>query len=233
MYFMIDTLFGEYLIKFNDVVIENNIKNPKVALTIVATKRSFWLSYVVKNIIYKTDNMYQVYFFGTYSSIEYMKSIFDNKIIYKLINEIHNIKDYNRLLLNNSFWNHFSEEYTLIFQPDTIILRNFKESDFNYPYIGAICGNIKNFVMCGGLSLRKTSIMIDICNNLTNKEKNGNVNEDIIFTEKIKKNYMCPSLEECNNFAIESNGTLEKAFGIHGTDKYYICPLIRNKFKLI
>ena len=37
-------------------------------------------------------------------------------------------------------------------------------------------------------------------------------------------------MSACNNFSIETFGNINKVLGIHGTDKYYINPKIKNDF---
>ena len=56
----------------------------------------------------------------------------------------------------------------------------------------------------------------------TNKIINSSV-EDLFYTEQIRKYYpeLIPTIQECNDFAIESIGNKLTAKGIHGTDKYY------------
>ena len=45
----------------------------------------------------------------------------------------------------------------------------------------------------------------------------------MFYTEQIRKYYpeLIPTIQECNDFAIESIGNKLTAKGIHGTDKYY------------
>ena len=132
------------------------------------------------------------------------------------------------------FWNKFNEENILIIQPDCIILRDVIDTDFKFDYIGAVCGllNENYFIINGGLSMRKKTIMIEVCKNLNNHEKNGTIAEDIIFTNHIRKNnsYKFPTMEDCNNFSIESSGNLDNVLGIHGTNKYYLNN--NNKIKI-
>ena len=52
-----------------------------------------------------------------------------------------------------------------------------------------------------------------------------NKTEDIVFTTLMRKHpdiFSLPTIQTCNNFAIETIGNVDNAIGIHGTDKYYI-----------
>ena len=231
---MIDYFFGSYLMKFNNIHIDYKSNNDnKLAVAIVATKTSFWLPLIIKNALSKIKNC-NFYFFGTSDTIFFIKNNLKLNINYIEINDIKNISNYNKILLDNKFWNKFNEEYILIIQPDCIILRDVVKSDFEFDYIGAICGHFNecNFIINGGLSIRKKTVMIEICKNLNNDEKNGTIAEDIIYTEKIRNNnsYKFPTWKDCMNFSIESIGNLNNVLGVHGTDKYYIDNNIKFEF---
>jgi hypothetical protein len=176
-------------------------------------------------------------FLGNNETIQNVKNSINFDINYIDITSynLKSIEDYSRLLLDSKFWEHFTEKHILIIQPDCIILRDIKEDDLKYDYIGAICGsfNENNFIINGGLSMRKRDTMIEICNNLEPYVKNGHVPEDIIYTRKIRlsTNYKCPKIDDFLNFSIESIGVLNKVLGIHGTDKYYVHPRIKDDFK--
>lgn len=229
---MIDYVFGQYLINYMTKEVSYDETNRNLGIVLIATKRSFWLHLVIKNIIDKIKHC-KLYFFGSNDSIQHIKEIIDYNISYYKINDFDNIKEYNKLLLNRDFWSVFSEPYILVTQPDCLLLRNINESDLKYDYIGALCGPLDDkYIMNGGLSIRKRETMIEICDNLSNEVKNGTIPEDIVFSNNIKNNkkYKCPTKNECFNFSIESIGNLDYALGIHGTNKYYIHPTIRKKF---
>jgi hypothetical protein len=230
---MIESCFGEYLIKYKDIKISYNFlkTKSKIGVILVATKSSFWLPLIIKNILHKIKNC-NLYLYSSIETINFLRKNLKeqfNGIYYCEVN-IRNIKDYNKMLLDVNFWKIIPNEYILITQPDCILLRDINEDDLKYDYIGAVCGDLNNYIINGGLSIRKKETMIEICKNLSNKEKSGDIAEDIIFTNKIKEKYKVPSINECMNFSIESIGNLEKVLGIHGTDKYYINNDIKNNF---
>ena len=232
---MIDYIFGNFLLSYlqKEVVYEKDELN-KLAIVMVSTKPYFWSSLVIKNALDKIKPC-NFYYYGSQESINLMKSQINYPIKYRAIDDLLGIQNYNKLMLNPIFWSEFKEEYILIIQPDCILLRNVESKDFKFDYIGAICGYFdENFIINGGLSLRKRNVMIDICNNLSPQEKSGSIAEDIIFSKKIKNNvkYSCPSLDDCHNFSIESLGWLNNVLGIHGTDKYYIHPKIKHDFAI-
>lgn len=225
---MIEDIFGKFLLQYIDKSVNYNYdKERKLGMVIVATKPSFWLPLVIKNAIDKITNA-NLYFFGTVKSIELVKEI-SNEIQCIRMDDFNEIKIYNILFLSSNFWRFFNEEYLLIFQPDCILLRDLDNDIYNYDYIGPTCGDITfkdRFIINGGLSLRKTKTMIEICDTLSDEERNGNYNEDIILTKKLREHVeyskKLPSFEVCNKYFIESIGNINTAVGIHGTDKYYL-----------
>tara|TARA_Y100000816_G_C26092850_1_gene577826 strand:- start:1917 stop:2297 length:381 start_codon:yes stop_codon:yes gene_type:complete len=105
-----------------------------------------------------------------------------------------------------------------------VILRDIDPYFFDFDFVGAVCGNLdeETFVINGGLSLRRTRVMQEICINLSEDEKKQT--EDILFTDKVRERYNLPTIEDCYKFSLESIGNQETILGIHGTDKYY-CDL--------
>ena len=236
---MIHYLFGHYLSQYNhkSVPITFN-SNRKLGMVIIATKISYWLPLVIKNAADKIKDA-NIYFVGTQQCIKFLKSKFGSSIQYRVIGDFNKIESNNWLLLNRVFWELFNEEYLLIFQPDCLLINTINNDFYKYDYIGAVCGNVSNdstFTINGGLSLRRRLAMIDVCKGLNEKENSGNINEDIIFTQKMRAQpykYNLPSMHVCNQFAIESYGNIDTCVGIHGTDKYYIDPTILSKFSTL
>ena len=233
---MIHYLFGHYLSQYNHTSVPITFNsNRKLGMVIIATKISYWLPLVIKNAADKIKDA-NIYFVGTKQCIEFLKSHFSSSIQYRVIGDFNKIESYNWLLLNETFWNLFNEEFLLIFQPDCLLIRKLNIGFYNFDYIGAVCGNVTDnttFIINGGLSLRRRQAMIDVCKDLNEKEKSGNINEDIIFTQKMRAQpykYNMPSMHACNQFAIESYGNIDTCIGIHGTDKYYIDRNILSKF---
>ena len=136
---MIDYYFGKYLItylnKSTKELTDNKSVNKKfdICVGLVATKYSYWLPLVIKNIIHKINNC-KLYFFGSKETISSLKNDIDYNIFYYLIDDINSIKDYNKLLLNKSFWNIFQQNKILITQPDCILLRDIIPSDLYFDY---------------------------------------------------------------------------------------------------
>ncbi len=207
----------------NKQVIYQHKENCKNLMVILETRLSLSLILVIKNALYKMTN-FNLMIISTKNTIDFLEKIF-GKLPYKIeINKSKiNLDEYSKILLDKDIWKKIKEERILIFQSDSIVLRNIDELEFpNLSMLGPVCVHLEDkekFVMNGGFSLRNKDLMLELC---TNKPISSKV-EDIFFTEQIRKYYpeLMPSIEECNDFAIESIGNKLKAKGLHGTDKYY------------
>ena len=190
---------------------------------IVETRQNYWLPAVVNNVIERLPG-WKIYIVGSNCSIEYLRSKVTHKLNFVLLpNENLPISQYNRLFLSTTFWEAFKEESVLIVQPDCLILREPTEKHLKHPFIGAVCysQDEHTFIMNGGLSLRKRSVMLKICSTLL--QGNENQPEDVVFSNIIRKHRLgMPSMDDCNSFAIESFGDISSVVGIHGTDKGYL-----------
>jgi hypothetical protein len=145
--------------------------------------------------------------------------------------QINDIRDYNNLLTSKSFWLNIPYDNILIFQSDSMLLRNGIEEFLEYDYVGAPW-KFQNHGGNGGLSLRNKNAMIDILNKYP---YNGYQNEDVYFSNvlNVMNKYKLAPREVCMKFSCETIfqlGTL----GEHAIDKYLTeeeCKLIRNQYK--
>ncbi len=201
-------------------------------MVILDTRLSLSLILVIKNAIDKLPN-FNLMVISTKYNLEFLEKIF-GKIHYKIeINKTKiNLKEYSEILKSKNFWSKIKEEQVLIFQSDTLFLRNINNNEFkDLSMLGPVCVNFKDndkFVINGGFSLRNKNLMQELCEN----KKITSEIEDIFFTEQIRKNYpeILPQINDCHNFAIESYGNKLTAKGVHGTNKYY---MTNNNYKEI
>lgn len=221
---MIEINCQNYLNTFlNKKIIYQHKDNCKNLMLILDTRLSLSLILVIKNALYKLSN-FNLMLISTKETIDFIEKIFGeipNKII---INKSKiTLKEYSKILLDINIWKKIKEEKVLVFQSDTVILRNISETEYpKLSMLGPVCVHLEDenkFMINGGLSYRDKNLMKELC---TNKVINSEV-EDLFYTEQIRYYYpeLMPTIQECNNFAIESVGNKLTAKGIHGTDKYY------------
>lgn len=134
--------------------------------------------------------------------------------------EIKDANDYNRLLTSFDFWGQFTYyDKVLIFQHDSMILRNNIDEFLKYDYIGA-CWTFQSAGGNGGLSLRNPKIMKDICMRYPYYTTMGN--EDIYFSNVMNINHVgyLADRTTCSTFSMEAIYQ-ENTFGFHAIDKYH------------
>ena len=232
-----EDLFGKYLMSSygdsNKKPCHNNKEERNKCMVIVESRDSFWLSLVIKNAICKCRD-FNLYVISSSAIITKVRSVIDGDFKTQCIenaSELRSIANYNLLLTSASFWEMFNEEEIVIFQLDSIFLREPKVEEYAYDMLGAVCGQVgeNSFVINGGFSYRKKSAMIRACQEMEQKGYDRTQSEDILFTDVLRKgDYRFPTMEDCNNFAIESFGNVETCIGVHGTDKYYLCPEMKT-----
>ena len=230
------------MIQFNCQVYLNNYLKKNIIykhkdnctnlMVIFETRLSLSLILVIKNAIDILPN-FNLMVISTKSNLEFLEKIF-GKIYYKVeVNKAKiNLKEYSEVLRSKNFWSNIKEKNVLVFQSDTLFLRNIKDNEFkDLSMLGAVCVNFHDndkFAINGGFSLRNKNLMLELCEN---KVITSEI-EDIFYTEQIRKYYpeILPQINDCHNFAIESYGNKLTAKGIHGTDKYY---MTNNNYKEI
>ena len=192
-------------------------------MIVVETRPNVWFPLVIKNIIDKLPG-WKIYIIGSKISISYLQEVVEHQLNYIVLPSEHlSVKEYNKMMLSERFWETFQEEHLLIAQPDCFIIREPMAKHYQYPLIGAVCFSTQEdtFIMNGGLSLRKKSAMLKICSEILNGNEADP--EDVVFTNAIRMHKMgIPTIADCNSFAIESFGNISTAIGVHGTDKNYL-----------
>jgi len=228
-----------------DFIIENpsnKIKSDKIYTAIIVEPRKHKaLEFVLTNFIQNLDDNWGFMIFHSIDNKYFVENIINNslakhknKITLINLNVDSNdftIKEYSTMFFHKNFYNYIPTETFLIFQTDSIILKENKNkinNFLNYDYVGApwpktmgIHGEME--VGNGGLSLRKKSKMLELLkykklgiDNILQNKYGKYVAEDMFFngyyTKEIKVNK--PSFDEAKSFSIESVYS-ENPFGVH------------------
>lgn len=204
----IPTIWKNYLFKFQNCQVQDFPINTDRFLVTVETRCHELLEVVIKNFLYflQNKNWGLVIFHGNTNKdylIEITKN-WKNVILHNL--EIDKLVEsgYNNLLCSLDFWNKIPGENVLIFQTDTLLLKDNIAEFMTYDYVGApwdpalpFVRNISNCVGNGGLSFRKKSAMISCIRNHAYRGEN----EDIFFSTYINNK---PLLEKAAEFSVET-----------------------------
>lgn len=126
---------------------------------------------------------------------------------------------YNYLLTSDYFWNSIPYKKVLVFQVDSLLLREGVYLFEGYDYVGAPWIHIGNQVGNGGLSLRSKDVMLNIIKGEPYvPSKHGN--EDLYFSRLIQEyGGMIAAFEIAQHFSVETI-FYDLPIGVHACDKW-------------
>ena len=141
--------------------------------------------------------------------------------------------DYNLILTDYQFWANLDYDKVLIFQHDSMLLKEIPENMLNYSYVGAPWKASAPWARedrsggNGGLSIRDVNAhkMLLSTRHWNNKEGN----EDVFFSHHLKN--VAP-YEVCSKFSVETEFKLGTV-GYHAIDKYLSedeCKQIKTQY---
>lgn len=196
------------------------------------------LFFVLDNFLENLSNNWTIILFHGNKNTHFISTMIDSKLLqYKhrirLINlKIDNLTghEYSSILKNKDIYDHIETDHFLVFQTDTLILKENKHiiNDFlQYDYVGApwkMDHNVGN----GGLSLRRKSKMLEIIDENNkhpifeiygNKFHASEIHEDVFFSYCKNVHTYKPDFETAKQFSVETILYLN-SFGIHKPWQY-------------
>lgn len=200
----------------------------KYTALIVEPRRHRALQFVLNNFLKNLSEEWGFIIFHGDDNADFVKDILhqlDNEDKDRIANVInmhvdnYNAKTYSHLFMSASFYDHIPTDTFLVFQTDSIILKENKNklySFLDYDYVGAPwrwdcrVGN-------GGLSIRKKSKMLEIIHFKGYQD----TNEDLYFSQNIDNSihFNLPSWEIAKEFSVETL-FYEYPFGVHNIWRY-------------
>ena len=137
--------------------------------------------------------------------------------------DINSGEDYNNLLISHDFWN-IPYDKVLIFQHDSMILREGIDEFLQYVFIGAPIERSRHFpfpAMNGGLSIRTPQALIECITKIPrHTTKYSQHNEDIYYSYiSSQLGFNLPDYETARRFSVETIFGLG-SLGIHAIEKY-------------
>ena len=151
----------------------NNIQipyNSDKAIVIVERRCHVNLEFILHNLSYFAPG-YTIHIFCSQANLSFIETICGPQL--KNIH-IHNFfenigtpeegkNEYNKLLKTSNFWNFLKEEHILTVETDCYLLQNIPESIYEYDYVASSWPWRPLEPGGGGLSYRKRSMMLKIC----------------------------------------------------------------------
>lgn len=205
------------------------------ALLIVETRPSYFLPHVVETAV-RTHPGWKLYVLGPQSVHDLLGRACTN---YELATRVvlpdsmcarFGVGQYSRLMMERDLWDMVTEEHVLVFQSDCVLVRPTPDALLAFDCVGAVCGKAdeSEFVMNGGLSLRRKSAMLRAIELMGGDPAAYRaLPEDVAYCRCMRAHpdkFALPSMRQCLEFAIETYGNPLTAIGMHGTDKYYAPP---------
>jgi hypothetical protein len=204
---------------------------------------------VAMNIMYNLGPGWDLYIHCS-SGCNKLKEEFKGfRVTFMVIEDLNLTSAYkvSKWLMNIDLWKSLTEEVVLVFQVDSILLKQFVINDFvslGFPFIGGYAPGVgsdmrtpKGVGMNGGLSLRSPEAMCKCLEQITpemvnayrasnglevlpyNPQKGIYYMEDVYFYHALEMlQYSLPSIEVQNRFSVQSSFYREP-LGIHGYDK--------------
>ena len=206
-------------------LIKKTKKEDNYTAIIIEPRKHDALSFVLKNFTENLSEKWNFIIFHGIDNQEFVENIVkDDLKMYKNRFQLINLNvydlfshDYSDLIKKRSFYDHIKTETFLIFQVDTLIIKENKhllDEFLDYDYVGApwqdgVIGN-------GGLSLRKKSIMLQIIDSIDPDSSNykNYKNEDEYFCRQNIVPLDVPSFEEAKKFSVETV-FCDSPFGVH------------------
>ena len=206
----------------------------KYTAVLIEPRKHKALEFVLRNFIENLSDEWKFLIFHGRQNKEFIQEIilrneFEDRIDKLIQLDVDNlsIAQYNRMLINPSFYKCILTEIMLIFQTDTLILRENRDliNDFlEYDYVGSPWKNVE-MVGNGGLSLRRKSKMIEICQHYEYMMKDPEVNkkltkildennEDVMISLQKIIYINTPEFKKAVYFGMETVYN-ERSFGIH------------------
>lgn len=194
----------------------------KYTAVIIEPRKHKAMLFVLNNFFENLSDEWSFVIFHGNLNKEYIMDIMDNnlpqykeRIIEYVNTKVDNFNsgiEYSKFIINPIFYDHIPSEMFLIFQTDSMILKENKLliNDFlQYDYVGAPWSNSRD-VGNGGLSLRRKSKMLEIINAV----EYNNIAEDLYFVYQTMIPLHKPIFEEAIKFSVESAFS-PISFGVH------------------
>jgi hypothetical protein len=209
--------WNDYLNQFKNLpstYFQNISINTNKFCVIVEPRKHDKLISVIKNFMFLLQNKGWglIVFHGTENENFIKNELKDwNNVIYESLG-VNNltIDMYNNLLCSSTFWSkliHHGCEHSLIFQVDTVLLKDEVDQFIEYDYIGAPwCIKFLGVLTVGngGLSLRNCKTMLAIIQ--THPIPKHPLNEDIYFSYFLLQtpNVNIPTMDIAKRFSVET-----------------------------
>jgi len=188
------------------------------------------LEFCLKNAVYFARG-YSVHIFCSESNIDFIRHICGSQeknihyhIQFKGIGTPEEGKvEYNTLLKTRQFWETFTEEHILTFETDCYLLKPIPESIYMYDYVASKWPWLPYEPGGGGLSYRKCSVMLKICDSDDSKDLSKHFMQDTFVSNGIKVLHLkTPTFDQSFHYFCETAHIKSTTVGVHQWWTFFI-----------
>ena len=158
--------YGDALNKFWKTYDPPQVSDKAFVLVERRCHANLW--FLLRNIAYFGQG-WSIYLFCSRQNFKYCKAILGGKNVHLIVifedqaDAKTGVREYNELLKQASFWERIDAEHICVFEMDCYLRKHIPEELLEYDYVGTPWGWNLRSPGGSGLSLRKKSVMIDIC----------------------------------------------------------------------
>lgn len=247
-----ENIFNNHLEEIKKLLSKKTIRNIRESnlceynAVLIDNRQDIRIEPVLLNLLYFTTEEIGIQIFYNEENEDFIKNIINkyklhNISLNKLPYETFDIDTYQDFLFSKEFYDNIHGEKILIFQPDSLLFKQFDMNYFKFDFVGAIWNEetMKQPVISklfidrlpignGGFNIRNVKKCRMISEQLYNfKRPSIPVAEDTIFSyllqeNKTKLNVNFPSIEETKRFSVETVPHPDP-MAMHAFYKYLTC----------
>ena len=228
-----EIIFDNHLKEITKILSKKKIRNIreskkcKYNAVLIENRKDIKIESVLLNLLYFTNEEIGIQIFYNHENEDFIHGLINkynlqNISLIKMSYSDFNIDKYQDFIFSKEFYDNVHGEKILIFQTDSLLLKQFDMNYFNYDFIGAVWNEAtiqqeklfklfkeKKLIGNGGFNIRDVQKCRRIAAEAFNYQKPLFVNEDNIYSFMLQENLKLlnvkfPSIEEAMYFSVET-----------------------------
>ena len=244
-------MFDDHLKEITNILSKKKIRNIreskkcKYNAVLIENREDIRIEPVLLNLLYFTNEEIGIQIFYNQENEDFIKNLinkynFQNISLTKMNYAKFDREKYQDFVFSKEFYDNVQGEKILIFQTDSLLLKEFDMNYFNYDFIGAVWNEPtmkqetlsklfkdKKPIGNGGFNIRDVQKCKKIASEILNYQRpSTKVNEDNIYSYLLQQNFnllntQLPSIEEAKHFSVETLHHPDP-MAIHAFYEYFI-----------
>ena len=244
-------MFDNHLKKITNILSKKKIRNIreskkcKYNAVLIENREDIRIEPVLLNLLYFTNEEIGIQIFYNQENEDFIKNLinkynFQNISLTKMNYAKFDREKYQDFIFSKEFYDNVHGEKILLFQTDSLLLKEFDMNYFNYDFIGAVWNEPtmqqktlsklfkdKKPIGNGGFNIRDIKKCKKIASEILNYQRPSiKINEDNVYSYLLQENLKLlnakfPSIEEAKHFSVESVPHPDP-MAIHAFYEYFI-----------